>query len=102
MNSEEIRTKASELAALYVAKANGKTLQFDTSPNQSRMNRWEDAPEELSLCIHSDLSRWRVKPEPRRMWQVEYTKAETDLSDTAKKWKAAGYTVTEWVEVLPE
>jgi len=97
MNSEEIRTKASELAALYVAKANGKILEYDT-----KVVGWVDNGSTSGPDMQSDLTRWRVKPEPRRMWQVEYTKAETDSSDTAKKWKAAGYTVTEWVEVLPE
>jgi len=97
MNSEEIRTKASELAAFYTAKANGKILQYDT-----KAVGWVDSGSTSGPDMQSDLTRWRVKPEPRRMWQVEYTKAETDSSDTAKKWKAAGYTVTEWVEVLPE
>ena len=100
MTPEEIKAKSAELAAFYTAKANGKTLQFDTSPNQSRMNRWEDAPEELSLCIHSELSRWRVKPEPRRMWKVDDRLWETKSKKIADEWNAKGLIVTEWQEVL--
>jgi hypothetical protein len=99
MTPDEKKAKALEVAALYTALANGKTLQFDTSPNQQRMNRWEDIPEELSLSIHSDLSRWRVKPEPRRKWStgVGFTFDEAE----ADQWRIAGHKVTEWVEVLP-
>ena len=96
MTPEEIRTKSLELAALYTAKANGKTLQF----NQLDAG-WGDVHSLASPDMHSDLSRWRVKPEPRRMWEVVCTKARTESEDTAKKWRAAGYTVTEWQEVLP-
>ena len=95
MTPEQIRTKSLELAALYTAKANGKTLQI------LQDGKWVNCQSIHGPTIGSDLSLWRVKPELRRMWEVEYTKAQTDSEDTAKKWKAAGYTVTEWQEVLP-
>jgi hypothetical protein len=101
MTPDEKKSKALEVAALYTALANGKTLQFDTGPNQQRMNRWEDIPEELSLSIHSDISRWRVKPEPRRMWRVDNTIWETKSKKIADEWNAKGLIATEWLEVLP-
>lgn len=96
MNKEEIKAKAATLAELYAAKAAGKTLQvkYDTG--------WANQIENVGPGMDSDLSRWRVKPEPRRMWEVEYTKSRTESEDTAKKWRAAGYTVTEWQEILSE
>jgi hypothetical protein len=95
MTPDEIKAKSSELAALYTAKANGKTLQVEYSDG------WRDYVEHVGPSMGSDLSRWRVKPEPRRMWEVTNTMSRTDLPDVAKKWKACGYPVTEWMEVLP-
>ena len=98
MNSEEIRTKASELAALYVAKANGRTLQFLTDV-------WADYEHDAGPSMQSDLTRWRVKPEPRRMWECSDdigSFGKTESEDLAKKWKNTGFSVTEWVEVIPE
>lgn len=100
MNEEEIREKAAALAELYAAKAAGKTLQFRIALDGPK--QWIDHVDGSGPNLASASCDWRVKPEPQRMWEVEYTKARTESEDTAKKWRAAGYTVTEWQEVLPE
>jgi hypothetical protein len=102
MTSDEIKAKSLELAALYTAKANGKILQCVPEVG------WIDA----TMCdgpnMDSDLSRWRVKPEPRRMWETpSATPFRTDSyvrtyhQDEADEWRVKGYKVTEWQEVLP-
>lgn len=78
MNPDEIK-----------AKAAGKTLQW----------MGEDQPDQQGPSMHSDLSDWRVKPEPRRMWTTERC-GETQCEERAAEWKRKGYTVTEWQEVL--
>jgi hypothetical protein len=100
MTQDEIKAKSAALAELYTAKANGKTLQclLMLAPKEGC---WIDHDNGSGPNLHSDLSRWRVKPEPRRMWEVTNTMSRTDLPDVAKKWKACGYPVTEWMEVLP-
>jgi hypothetical protein len=57
MTPEEIRTKASELAALYVAKANGRVLQYLVESLG-----WINEPDTQGPDMQSDLSRWRVNP----------------------------------------
>jgi hypothetical protein len=109
MNQEEIQAKAAELAALYTAVANGKTLQclLMLDPKEGC---WIDHDNGSGPNLHSDLSKWRVKPEPRRMWETfslmetkdvgiapcraTHTEAEAD------EWRVKGYKVTEWLEVL--
>ena len=61
MTPGEIKVKAAELAAFYTAKANGKVLEYDTEAMG-----WVVNGASSCLAMHSDLSRWRVKPEPRR------------------------------------
>jgi hypothetical protein len=59
MNQEEIKAKSLELAALFTAKANGKTLQvFPKNGLQ-----WYNAFDDEGPSMDSDLSSWRVKPE---------------------------------------
>ena len=102
MTPDEIKTKSAELAAFYTAKANGKTLQVEYSDG------WKNWVEDHGPTMGSDLSRWRVKPEPRRMWETpSATPFRTDSyvrtynQDETDEWRAKGYKVTEWVEVLP-
>jgi hypothetical protein len=98
MTPDEIKAKSSELAALYTSLAAGKQIQFhcgETFPI------WVDCKPMDTPRLSSDLSYYRIKPEPRRMWEVTNTMSRTDLPDVAKKWKACGYSVTEWQEVLP-
>ena len=94
MNQEEIKAKSAEVAALYTAKANGKTLQYD-APSLG----WTDTCRTDGPTMGSSLSCWRVKPDPRRMWSTidatTFNEAESD------EWRVKGYRVTEWVEVLP-
>jgi len=93
MNQDEIKAKSAELAAFYTAKANGKTLQIEYSDG------WKDCADCNGPKMHSNFSRWRVKPEPRRMW----TTANTTVHDEAAalELQRMGMRVTEWVEVLP-
>jgi hypothetical protein len=99
MNQEEIKAKSAELAALYTAKANGKTLQIEYSDG------WKDHVEHVGPTMGSDLSRWRVKPEPRRMWETPSSTpdsyARTYHQEESDEWRVKGYKVTEWQEVLP-
>ena len=86
--------KAKWLAEFYNAVAEGKTVQVNG------VNGWIDVPldyPDMPAMFHT-LSRWRIKPEPRRMWTdcggCTYNEKE------AAEWKAKGLTVTEWVEVI--
>lgn len=100
MTPKEIKTKSAEIAALYTAKANGKTLQYLT-------DSWSDYDDDAGPTLLSDLSRWRVKPEPRRMWETPSASSfsnnhnvRTYNQDEADRWKSKGCIVTEWQEVL--
>ncbi len=95
MTPEEIRTKSLELAAFYTAKGNGKILQVKHSDG------WTDKHDEYGPTMQSDVSKWRVKPEPRRMWETHNSYARTYDQNDADDWKRQGLTVTEWQEVLP-
>jgi hypothetical protein len=99
MNQEEIKAKSAALAELYTAKANGKTLQHEVSFSGDGL--WVDHVNESGPNLASDLSRWRVKQEPRRRWEIEHTATRTNSQDTANQWAAEGYHVIEWMEVLP-
>jgi len=103
MTPEEIKAKSLELAALYTAKANEKSLQYDVE-----RRGFLDHPDDDGPSMACNLSRWRVKPEPRRMWETpSATPFRTDSyvrtyhQDEADEWRVKGYKVTEWVEVLP-
>ena len=103
MTSDEIKAKSAELAALYTAKANGKVLEYDT-----KAIGWVDNGASSGPDMQSDLSRWRVKPEPRRMWETPSASSFTNNhnvrtyhQDEADEWRVKGYKVTEWLEVLP-
>lgn len=100
MRPDEIRAKAATLAELFAAKAAGKVCQI------RYIEGWKDAREDGGPGMHSDLSRWRIKPEPRRMWEVVNPKGRAIICTLhneamAMKWKAKGMEVSEWQEVLP-
>jgi hypothetical protein len=98
MNQEEIKAKSAELAAFYTAKANGKTLQIEYSDG------WKDCVTCNGPSMHSNFSRWRVKPEPRRCWLSLCGMSVSGVTfdeSVATRWKQQGMKVTEWVEVLP-
>jgi hypothetical protein len=99
MNQDEIKAKSAELAALYTAKANGKTLQclLMLDPKEGC---WIDHDNGSGPDLHSDLSKWRVKPEPRKRWTAE-TGLATENENHAAEWKRQGLNVAEWQEVLP-
>ena len=100
MTPEEIKAKSAELAALYVAKANGKILEYDT-----KSIGWVDNGSTSGPDMQSDLSRWRVKPEPRTFWVLLNKDGDvidaTRLQSRADNWREAGYDVPETKEVLP-
>jgi len=102
MNQDEIRSKSAALAELYTARANGKTLQHEISLTGD--DRWIDHVDGSGPNLASDLSCWRVKPEPRRKWESMIScrrVSTTHDASIAEAWKAQGISVTEWVEVLP-
>ena len=102
MNQEEIKAKSLELAALYTAKANGKTLQYQITPVGD--HQWMDHVDGTGPHLACDLSCWRVKPEPQRVWvRVEegYVKVCTYDQALAEGWRGDGHRVIETVEVLP-
>lgn len=94
MTPEEIKAKSAELAALYTAKINGKTLQFNDRPIG-----WIDCVDNDGPAMQSDLTRWRVKPVGQRIW-ISGT-AWTDSPAIAAALKEAGQESREFVEVLP-
>ena len=57
MTPEQIKAKSAELAAFYVAKANGRVLQYRTESEG-----WMNEPDTQGPSMDSDLSRWRVNP----------------------------------------
>lgn len=97
MSPDEIKAKAATLAELYGAKAAGMTLQW-----YHLDHGWQDDPDH-GPAIQSDLNRWRVKREPRTMWETNGYggNAKTTSKVEAETWRRAGFTVTEWQEVLP-
>ena len=94
MDQEEIKAKSAELAVFYAAKADGKKLQIFTE------ELWRQVDDRNAPSLRSNLSRWRIEPEPRRKWET-LSGVTTSDKHTADAWKAKAYPVTEWVEVLP-
>jgi hypothetical protein len=95
--------KAMKAAELLTAWAKGKTLQ------QLDGGKWHDLPDSQTPDFGSayiaqwQLSDWRIKPGLRKKWGMidDLGKPRrTNLQKIACKWKAAGYKVTEWVEVV--
>jgi hypothetical protein len=98
MTQDEIKAKSAALAELYTAKANGKTLQclLMLDPKEGR---WIDHDNGSGPNLHSDFSRWRIKPEPQRIW-ISGT-AWTDSPVIAAALREVGQEAREFVEVLP-
>ena len=100
MTPEEIKAKSAELAALYTAKANGKILEYDT-----KSIGWVDNGSTSGPDMQSDLSRWRVKPEPRTFWVLLNQDGEvidaTRFQSRVNRWRKGGHSVVESKEVLP-
>ena len=99
--AKELAAKYQALADLLAAKAAGKSLQLAWTKfcGGNGITMW--ATTEYFPTADSDLSRWRVKPEPRRMWTSSATNAQTENEAEAEEWKENGHTVTEWKEVMP-
>ena len=91
--------KARELAALYTSVANGRELQFNYAVQEP--DDWRDPG---CHCPHlgSNLSRWRIKPEPRTVY-LAYKSGNRALfipEEQAEEYRANGCTVSKWTEVL--
>lgn len=60
--------KAQEVAKLYQAFAEGKTLQFLSDS----LNKWVDWSESASTdapyIVGNNINKWRVKPEIKNVW----------------------------------
>jgi len=94
MTPEEIKTKSAKIAALYTAKANGGTLQL-----RVKTLGWIDVFATDAPDMNDDLSRWRIKPQPQRIW-ISGT-AWTDSPAIAAALREVGQEAREFVEVLP-
>ena len=86
--------KAKWLVEFYGAVAAGKTVQ------ESFSGKWRDCATSglVGPDMCSNLDFWRIKPEPRRKWEINGH--ETYEEKKAAEWKARGFTVTEWLEVV--
>jgi hypothetical protein len=62
MTLGEIKAKSAEIATLYTAVSNGKTLELNTNIGWLPWNGL-GGPH-----MGEDLSRWRIKTEPQRIW----------------------------------
>lgn len=98
--TKELAEKYTTLAALFAVKAAGKELQISWThtSNGTTFPVWETTSEVPT--IESDLSRWRIKPEPRRMWTSSATNALTENETEAEDWRKHGHNLIEWQEVL--
>lgn len=101
--AKELAAKYQALADLLAAKAAGKSLQLAWTQFSCGNGTTMWATTEYFPTIDSDLSKWRIEPEVRRMWTVtDFTGfRKTTDSREADIWKMKGHTVTEWQEVLP-
>lgn len=101
--AKELAKKYAALADLFAAKAAGKSLQLSWTQIScgNGITKW--ATTEYFPTTDSDLSRWRIKPEPRRMWTTADSSGvgQTTNPEDAQEWRGQGYTVTEWQEVQP-
>lgn len=101
--AKDLAAKYRALAQFFAAKAEGKSLQLSWTKfsEGNGITMWETT--EYFPTPDSDLSRWRVKPEPRRMWTTPDSNGVGQTMDQkdAEEWRALGFTVTEWTEVQP-
>jgi len=63
------RSEAKEFLFLIQEWAEGKTLQFKTYGS----DRWVDVSDDDCVAFNADPSRYRIKPEPRTFYAVEYS-----------------------------
>jgi hypothetical protein len=101
--TQVIQDKAIELSALYAAVANGRELQYDWSSPSDTDRRWQ-TPGNHSPDLHSDLSRWRVKPEPRTIYLASHPGTLHGAIVIPEKrvngYRSQGAEVSKWTEVL--
>ena len=101
--AKDLAAKYRALADLFAAKAEGKSLQLSCTKfsEGNGIAMWETT--EYFPTPDSDLSKWRVKPEPRRI----LTTRDSDgilheiRPENVDLWKTEGHTITEWKEVQP-
>lgn len=63
------QSEAKDFLPLIQAWAEGKTLQFKAYSS----DRWIDVSGDDCVAFTSDPSRFRIKPEPRTFYAVEYS-----------------------------
>jgi len=101
--TQVIQDRAIELSALYAAVGNGRELQYDWSSPSDTDRAWR-GPGNHSPDLRSDLSRWRVKPEPRTAFTAtspdERLRSFVIQKYEVDEFLAAGYKVSKWTEVL--
>jgi hypothetical protein len=87
--------KAKWMADFWAQIAAGKTAQRYCVDRQ-----WRDheLTKDIVPNMQSDLSLWRIKPEPRRKWEAGCH--ETYDAEVASSWRQRGWVVQEWVEVI--
>ena len=96
MTPDEIKAKSATLAELYAAASLGKIIQRLAGETFSI---WTPCDYSAFPTIRSDLSKWRIKPEPQRIW-ISGT-AWTDSPVIAAALREVGQEAREFVEVIP-
>lgn len=76
------QSEAKEFLPIIEAWAEGKTLQFKTYDS----DRWVDVSDDDCVAFNAGTSRYRIKPEPRTFYSIEYSEGTFGfLYDTKEK-----------------
>ena len=88
--------KAKWLSNFWAQIAEGKKAQ------EAIGSRWKDV--ETNKLVGPNMSsnhyHWRIARDPRNKWEKEGHSVSTYDSKVAAEWKADGWSVIEWVEVI--
>jgi hypothetical protein len=92
---KNIQSKIDRITEVYVAMRVGEDLEVKSFGKwiDMELDRIQEGP------TFKTIDMWRVKKKPKRKWSRE-DKTETNVEETAKIWKALGFKVTEWQEVI--
>ncbi len=100
MTEEQRKTAAQWLVDFYTAVTQGKTVQVEGASGEWIDCHTVDYWPGMGSALNSK-HEWRIKPEPKRMWRIRQGCVhETDKAHIAEEWKAQGFAVTEWLEVV--
>ena len=97
MTEDERKTAAQWLVDFYSAVTQGKTVQVEGTSGEWIDCHTVDYWPGIGAALNAK-HEWRIKPEPRRKWEINGH--ETYEEKKAAEWKARGFTVTEWMEVV--